>query len=205
MRMSSSVSRPVSQIDTPLKELSIIRSGISRQDGHQRLSHLGADKHDQGSEEPMHVESDINHEVQENLGPLALTLLMLGICLAAFLVALDRTIIATAIPRITDDFDSPGDVGWYGSAYLLTSCAFQPTYGRVFAQFNVRWTFCVALALFELGSLLCGVAPSSKTLIVGRAIAGLGCAGIFAGCLVIIAIVVPLRKRPIYTALVGSM
>ena len=137
--------------------------------------------------------------------PLKLVLLLLGISLAAFLVALDRTIIATAIPRITDDFDSPADVGWYGSEYLLTSCAFQPTYGRVFAQFDVRWSFVVTLALFELGSLICAVAPSSTVLIVGRAIAGLGCAGIFAACLVIIAMSVPLAKRPTYMAIVGAV
>ena len=54
-------------------------------------------------------------------GPAALTLLMVGISAACFIVALDRTIVATAIPKITDDFNSPGDVGWYGSAYLLVS------------------------------------------------------------------------------------
>ena len=54
-------------------------------------------------------------------GPLALALLMFGISAASFMVALDRTIVATAIPRITDDFNSPQDVGWYGSGYLLVS------------------------------------------------------------------------------------
>lgn len=137
--------------------------------------------------------------------PFALALLTLGIGLAAILVALDRTIVATAIPRITDDFHSPADVGWYGSAYLLTSCAFQPTYGRVFAHFDVRWSFLFALGLFEVGSLICGVAPSSNVLIIGRAIAGLGCAGIFAGCLVIITMSVPLVKRPVFMSVIGSM
>ena len=70
--------------------------------------------------------------------PVPFTLLILSVCLAAFIVALDRTIVATAIPRITDDSQSPADVGWYGSAYLLTSCAFQPIYGRVYAHFDVR-------------------------------------------------------------------
>lgn len=137
--------------------------------------------------------------------PVALTFLMLGICLAAALVALDRTIIATAIPRITDEFDSLQDVGWYGSAYLLSSCGFQPTYGKIFSLFDVRISFVVTLAFFELGSLICGIAPNSVVLIVGRAIAGLGCAGIFAGCMVIIAVSVPLAKRPAYMALVGAM
>ena len=44
-----------------------------------------------------------------------LVLLIVAICLAAFLVALDQTIISTAIPRITDHFDSVQDIGWYGS------------------------------------------------------------------------------------------
>lgn len=138
-------------------------------------------------------------------GPLQLSLLMLGISLAAFVVALDRTIVATAIPQITDDFHSPGDVGWFGSAYLLTSCAFQPTYGRIFAHFDVRGSFLVALGLFEVGSLICGIAQSAPMLLVGRAIAGLGCAGVFAGVMVIITLAVPLTKRPIYMGFVGSM
>jgi hypothetical protein len=55
-----------------------------------------------------------SHVIQPS--PLALFSLMVGISLAAFLVALDRTIVANAIPRITDEFKSPDDAGWYGSA-----------------------------------------------------------------------------------------
>jgi MFS family permease len=146
-----------------------------------------------------------DHVVDGETGLLALFFLMLGVCLSSFLVALDRTIVATAAPRITDQFHAPADVGWYGSAYLLTSCAFQPLYGRVYSHFDVKWSFLVALGMFELGSLICGVAPSSNALIVGRAVSGLGCAGVFAGNLVIIAHSVPLAKRPVYTGVVGAM
>ena len=153
-------------------------------------------------------DSDMNHSNGENLnypGPVALTLLLLGTCFATFLVPLDRTIVAAAVPRITDEFNLTGDIVWYGSAYLLTPCAFQPIYGRVFIHFDVRWSFLAALGLFELGSLVCGAAPTSNALIVGRAISGLGCAGVFAGCLIIVSLSVPLPKSPIYTALLGSM
>jgi hypothetical protein len=44
-----------------------------------------------------------------------------------------------AIPRITDHFNSIGDIGWYGSAYFLTSTALQPTFGRVYKVFSVCW------------------------------------------------------------------
>lgn len=59
--------------------------------------------------------------------------------LAMFLVALDRTIVATAIPRITDDFHSLGDVGWYGSAYMLTTAASQLLFGRLYKHYNMKW------------------------------------------------------------------
>jgi EmrB/QacA subfamily drug resistance transporter len=129
----------------------------------------------------------------------------LALCLAVFLVALDNTIIATAIPRITDQFKALDDVGWYASAYLLTTCSFQLLFGKFYTFFSIKWVFLFAIGVFELGSLLCGVAPNSTVLIVGRAIAGLGSAGIFSGALIIIAYSVPLQKRPIYTGLVGGM
>lgn len=57
--------------------------------------------------------------------------IILGLYLAVFLVALDQTIIGVAIPKITDQFKSIEDIAWYGSAYFLTSTALQPSYGRM--------------------------------------------------------------------------
>ena len=65
--------------------------------------------------------------------------IMLSNFMALFLVALDRTIIATAIPRITDDFQSLGDIGWYGSAYMLTTAASQLLFGRIFKFYHIKW------------------------------------------------------------------
>ncbi|KAA6416126.1 MAG: MFS general substrate transporter [Lasallia pustulata] len=134
-----------------------------------------------------------------------LAIITLALCLSVFLVALDNTIIATAIPRITDQFHALGDVGWYGSAYLLTTACFQLLFGKFYTFFSIKWVYLAAIAIFELGSLVCGAAPTSVALIVGRAIAGLGSAGIFSGALVIVAYTVPLVKRPIYTGVIGAM
>jgi len=60
------------------------------------------------------------------------------------------------------------------------------------------------LGIFELGSLICAVAPTSEALIVGRAIAGVGSSGIFTGAMLIIAHSVPLAKRSVYTAMIAS-
>jgi predicted MFS family arabinose efflux permease len=97
----------------------------------------------------------------------------------------DRSILATAVPRITEEFDSLPDVGWYGSAYLLTSCCFQLLFGKLFAEFSIKWVYLAALGLFELGSLVCALAPNSAALIIGRAVAGLGSAGIFTGVMLV--------------------
>ncbi|KAK8101379.1 hypothetical protein PG999_011753 [Apiospora kogelbergensis] len=155
-------------------------------------------------------------------------LIVSGLFMGVFLVALDQTIIGTAIPKITDEFKTIQDVGWYGSAYFLTSTgnvssptptcmdrlmltlrlnktALQPSYGRIYVSFDSKWAFLLAIFLFEVGSLICAVAPTSPVLIVGRAIAGLGVAGIFSGCTVITSFVVPLEKRPLAFSLFGAV
>ncbi|KAF8863427.1 putative HC-toxin efflux carrier [Acephala macrosclerotiorum] len=134
-----------------------------------------------------------------------LGLISLALCLSVFLMALDNTIIATAIPKITDQFHSLPDVGWYGSAYLLTTASFQLLFGKFYTFFSIKYVYLMAIGIFELGSLICGTAPNSIALIIGRAIAGLGSAGIFSGALIIVAYSVPLQKRPMYSGFIGGM
>ena len=114
-------------------------------------------------------------------------------------------ITATAIPKITTVFDSLNDVGWYGSSYLLTTTSLQPSLGKVYTYFNIKWTYIGAIVVFEIGSLVCALAQNSVMLIIGRAIAGAGAAGLFSGGMTIIGFTVPLKKRPIYIALLSSM
>ncbi|KAK3368936.1 putative aflatoxin efflux pump [Lasiosphaeria ovina] len=125
--------------------------------------------------------------------------------LALFLVALDRTIIATAVPRITDEFQSLGDIGWYGSAYMLTTACAQLVYGRIYKFYDMKWTFLISIVVFEIGSAICGAAPSSIIFIVGRAIAGLASAGIFSGCMLIMIPMIPLHRRPAFQGLFGMV
>lgn len=94
------------------------------------------------------------------------------------------------------------DVGWYGAAYQLASGALQPLTGKLYVNFKNKWVFISFFALFELGSLLCGVATSSSMLIVGRAIQGMGTAGLQNGAFTIITASVPLIKRP---GLIGAL
>ncbi|KAI9040793.1 MDR family MFS transporter [Aspergillus affinis] len=134
-----------------------------------------------------------------------LTFIFVALCLTVFLVALDQTIIATAIPTITSQFHSVEDIGWYGSAFLLTTCSFQLLFGKLYTLLSLKWTFIGAVLIFEAGSVICGASPNSVALIIGRAIAGIGGAGIFSGALIIIAKSVPLAKRPAFTGIIGAI
>lgn len=90
-------------------------------------------------------------------------------------------------------------------AYLLTTAAFQLLFGKFYSFFSIKYIYLGAIGIFELGSLICGVAPNSTALIIGRAIAGIGSAGIFSGALIIVAYSVPLRQRPMYSGGIGAM
>ncbi|KAL5045882.1 hypothetical protein BDW71DRAFT_214832 [Aspergillus fruticulosus] len=136
---------------------------------------------------------------------LILTFILIGLNLSMFLVGLDNTILSSAIPKITDQFHALGDVGWYASAYLLTNCAFQLIWGKLYTFCIVKWIYLIALFLFELGSLICAVAPSSTALIVGRAIAGVGAGGVGNGSFLLVAHSVEPRRRPTLVGLLGSM
>ncbi|KAK1845983.1 major facilitator superfamily transporter [Colletotrichum chrysophilum] len=136
-------------------------------------------------------------------GP-ALTAISIGLFLAILCFGLDRSILATAIPEITSEFNSLSDVAWYGSAYLFTQCSFQLLFGKLYAEYSIKWIFLIGLAIFEVGSVVCAAAPNSVVLIVGRAVAGVGAAGLMTGALIIITKSVPLHKRPTFTAAIGA-
>ncbi|KAL2159786.1 hypothetical protein VTH06DRAFT_1919 [Thermothelomyces fergusii] len=130
-------------------------------------------------------------------------LTLLSSFLALFLVALDRTIIATAVPRISDEFQALGDIGWYGSAYMLTTACAQLLFGRVYKFYDMKWVFLSSIIVFEIGSVICGAAPTSTVLIIGRAVAGLGAAGIFSGGVLVMIPMIPLHRRPAFQGLFG--
>ncbi|KAL4817883.1 hypothetical protein BDW67DRAFT_174254 [Aspergillus spinulosporus] len=99
-----------------------------------------------------------------------------GILVATILISFEVSIIATAIPAISSQFNAATDIGWYGAAYPLTMCALQPLSGKNSSIFSVRWS-----------PVLCSAATKFPMFIVGRAVAGIGGAGIVSGGLSVIA------------------
>ena len=135
---------------------------------------------------------------------LRLIFIIVALVLGIFLVSLDLTIVATAIPKITSEFHGLDDVAWYSAAFFMTIGGFQSAWGKAYKFFPLKVTFLFSIFVFELGSLICGVAPSSTALIVGRAIAGLGAAGIGSGTYTIIAFSASPKTRPMFTGIIGT-
>jgi MFS family permease len=79
----------------------------------------------------------------------------------------------------------------------------QTSAGKLYKYYNLKWVFIGSMLIFEVGSLICGVAPNSKSLVVGRAIAGLGGAGLSVGGTSIISFTVPPAKRPMMMGVIG--
>ncbi|KAH9827690.1 MFS general substrate transporter [Teratosphaeria destructans] len=128
------------------------------------------------------------------------------LCVGAFLVSMDRTIITVATPSITAHFHMSANIGWLGSAYLITSCASLPLFGRIYDILDdPKPIYLTSSLVFLAGSALCSFAPTALALIAGRAVAGLGTAGMFAGTLIICARAVEPGRRVLLMAVGGLM
>ncbi|KIW13259.1 hypothetical protein PV08_08446 [Exophiala spinifera] len=199
VKAASTIDKALEITDPRDRRLSTV-SEFSHFDSHPAVQPLGAQ---QALDEA--ACSDDENDLTQYPGLLRLALIVVGICLSVFVISLDRSIITTAIPDITSRFHSSADIGWYGSAYLLTACAFQPLYGRIYVSFATKSSYLIALAVFELGSLVSAISPSSNSLIIGRAIQGLGSAGLLTGAFVVGTHSVRLRYRPILFGAVGIL
>ncbi|KAG8880655.1 hypothetical protein FRB97_000609 [Tulasnella sp. 331] len=113
--------------------------------------------------------------------------------------------LATAIPKISSDFDALEQQTWIASAYFLTQSGFILTYGQLLAVANTKWIYLIAVSIFEIGSIICGAAPGMNVLIFGRALAGVGAAGIFVTTLCILARITRIQQRALLFGLFGAV
>ncbi|KAJ7182964.1 ABC transporter [Mycena crocata] len=125
--------------------------------------------------------------------------------LASFLNALDQTILATALPRIASDFDAFSLQGWVSSSYILAQTVFLPIHGRLLRIFAAKWMLTAGIVLFEVGSLVCGVAQNVEQLIAGRTVSGIGAASIFVSIIQVISQATRLEDRPRLFGLFGAV
>ncbi|KAH6658708.1 major facilitator superfamily domain-containing protein [Truncatella angustata] len=144
-----------------------------------------------------------NDEVEYPTG-IKLWSAMISIFTVSMLHGLDLTIVAATVPSVTNQFKAIEDIGWYSSAYSVMAASFGFFFGKIYGIASVKWLYLVSVIIFELGSLFCTVAPTSWFFILGRAIAGIGAAGMQQGSLMILNQCFPKHKRPMWTTAVGA-
>jgi EmrB/QacA subfamily drug resistance transporter len=127
--------------------------------------------------------------------------LMTGISLSA----LDGTIVNTALTTIVGDLGGISSYTWVGIAYLLTSTAATPLFGKLSDLYGRKGLFQAAIITFVGGSLLCGMAQNMAQLVGARALQGVGGGGLMAMAFVIVGDVVPPRERGRYVGFFTSV
>lgn len=102
---------------------------------------------------------------------------VLAILSSTFLFALDNTITANIQAEIVRDFESVNKLSWISVGLVMSASATVLLWGKIFFQFNTKWTYIISVAIFEIGSAVCGSAPNMNALIVGRVLRGIGGSG----------------------------
>ena len=128
-----------------------------------------------------------------------------GLMTGMLLAALDQTIVSTALKSIVEDFNGLNHYTWVVTAYLLTSTASTPLYGKISDIYGRRIVFQFAIVTFLIGSFLAGASQNMTELIGFRAIQGLGAGGLMALTFVIIGDIVPPRERGRYQGYFGAV
>lgn len=132
-------------------------------------------------------------------------LVFVALMLGMFLASLDQTIVATALPTIVGELGGISHLSWVVTAYLLTSTASSPLYGKLSDLYGRKVMFQTAIAIFLVGSMLCGFAVNMGQLIAFRAIQGMGAGGLIVMALTIIGDVLSPRERGRYQGYMGSV
>jgi len=128
-----------------------------------------------------------------------------GLMVALLLAALDQTIVATALPTVVSELGGVSQYSWVFTAYVLGSTVTVPLYGKLGDAHGRKPLFMIAISIFLVGSVLCGLAQNMVELVIFRAVQGVGAGGLFPLTLAMVGMIVPPRDRGKYQGLIGSV
>ncbi|KAI1503767.1 major facilitator superfamily domain-containing protein [Biscogniauxia marginata] len=131
--------------------------------------------------------------------------IIIGLGVTNLLGALENTVVTTSAPTIVTELQLGGSYIWITNAFFVARCEqrrFQPLFGQLSNVFGRRWVTLAIVAIFTLGSGICGGATTGAMLITGRAVQGVGSGGIIMIFDIIVSDLVPLLQRGNYMAVV---
>src|ERR1039458_6973442 len=131
--------------------------------------------------------------------------ILFALMLGMFLAALDKTIVATALPTIAGDLHGLNHLSWVVTAYLITSTISLPLWGKFGDLYGRKNFFQLAIVIFLIGSMLSGLSHTMIELIACRAIQGMGAGGLMVGSQAIIGDIIPPRQRGRYMGYFGAV
>lgn len=132
-------------------------------------------------------------------------IIMLSVMASLFLVALDQTIIATALGKIVQDFNAFSALSWVVTAYLITTTITVPIAGKLSDLFGRRKVLLIGVAIFVLGSLLSGISGNIEQLVLWRALQGIGGGIITANAFTIVGDLFAARERGKWQGIIGAV
>ncbi|KAI8962429.1 MFS general substrate transporter [Daldinia sp. FL1419] len=134
-----------------------------------------------------------------------LNLIFPALAIGIFLAAADQTVIVSSYSRIGSDLDELSKTSWLATAYLCTTTAFQPLYGKLGDIFGRKPCLLFAYSVFGLGALFCGLALDMNQLIIARALTGIGAGGIITTVSILLSDLVSLEERGIWQGYVNMV
>ncbi|KAI8061723.1 major facilitator superfamily domain-containing protein [Gongronella butleri] len=162
-------------------------------------SHLLFDTASGSSRDYLAVQKEHELKVAKILNGINIYVVFSAIWIGVGLGSIDGSIVTNVLPTIGTEFHKSNVAVWVVTVYILSFASLQPLYGRISDIFGRKTTYMVTLILFFIGSLLCGIATNMLTLIIGRAIAGIGGGGLGIMNSIITSDLIPLRDRGKYT------
>jgi EmrB/QacA subfamily drug resistance transporter len=157
------------------------------------------------SDDRAHATAPVGEPPTTELSHRQILTVVFGVMAGMLLAALDQSIVGTALPRIVSELGGLNHLSWVVTAYLLTSTAVTPLWGKISDLYGRRPVFQVAISIFLVGSALSGLSQNMAELIAFRAVQGIGGGGLFSIALAIIGDVIPPRNRGRYQGYFGAV
>jgi predicted MFS family arabinose efflux permease len=202
--------------DTPLSDATLKDSNVATPSSDRSVM-----ERDESAQRPQNAigEKDGSHNAPDSATPppeaanedqpqrskVKIGLIMFSLMVAVLLVALDITIVTTALPTISAEFNSASGYTWVGSAYLIAQSAATPIWGKISDIFGRKPILLVTNAIFFVGSLLAGVSVNIDMLIAARVIQGIGGGGLITLVNIAISDLFSVRDRGMYFGMIGGV